>query len=138
MWLFIVFCFKQKTAYDVRISDWSSDVCSSDLRQRRRAPARLSGGRRRARIRHAQPRQDAPRHRRRSRQRRGAGWGRMAGALFAGLRARPDAPRWASAEIGQASCRELGCKDVYISGVGVLLKKNNKLEIFKLQLINII
>src|SRR3546814_9401961 len=23
--------FKQKTAYDVRISDWSSDVCSSDL-----------------------------------------------------------------------------------------------------------
>src|SRR3546814_6067363 len=25
------FCFKQKTAYDRRISDWSSDVCSSDL-----------------------------------------------------------------------------------------------------------
>src|SRR3546814_6633720 len=25
------FCFKQKTAYDMRISDWSSDVCSSDL-----------------------------------------------------------------------------------------------------------
>src|SRR3546814_11752931 len=29
------FFFKQKTAYDVRISDWSSDVCSSDLRIRR-------------------------------------------------------------------------------------------------------
>src|SRR3546814_7372575 len=28
--VFILF-FKQKTAYDVRISDWSSDVCSSDL-----------------------------------------------------------------------------------------------------------
>src|SRR3546814_9495626 len=27
-----MFFFKQKTAYDVRISDWSSDVCSSDLR----------------------------------------------------------------------------------------------------------
>src|SRR3546814_4764077 len=27
----IVFFFKQKTAYEVRISDWSSDVCSSDL-----------------------------------------------------------------------------------------------------------
>src|SRR3546814_1845743 len=26
-----VFFFKQKTAYEVRISDWSSDVCSSDL-----------------------------------------------------------------------------------------------------------
>src|SRR3546814_10503626 len=29
--LFIFFFFKQKTAYDMRISDWSSDVCSSDL-----------------------------------------------------------------------------------------------------------
>src|SRR3546814_19059418 len=28
---FVVFFFKQKTAYEVRISDWSSDVCSSDL-----------------------------------------------------------------------------------------------------------
>src|SRR3546814_4274868 len=27
----IFFFFKQKTAYDMRISDWSSDVCSSDL-----------------------------------------------------------------------------------------------------------
>src|SRR3546814_8115313 len=30
-YLLIFFFFKQKTAYDVRISDWSSDVCSSDL-----------------------------------------------------------------------------------------------------------
>src|SRR3546814_6494101 len=29
-WMFIFF-FKQKTAYEMRISDWSSDVCSSDL-----------------------------------------------------------------------------------------------------------
>src|SRR3546814_3542835 len=29
MWYF--FFFKQKTAYEMRISDWSSDVCSSDL-----------------------------------------------------------------------------------------------------------
>src|SRR3546814_17881831 len=27
----VVFFFKQKTAYEVRIGDWSSDVCSSDL-----------------------------------------------------------------------------------------------------------
>src|SRR3546814_7941310 len=27
------FCFKQNTAYELRISDWSSDVCSSDLEQ---------------------------------------------------------------------------------------------------------
>src|SRR3546814_5740183 len=33
IWSFFVvfFFFKQKTAYEMRISDWSSDVCSSDL-----------------------------------------------------------------------------------------------------------
>src|SRR3546814_10105345 len=35
-----VFVFKQKTAYEMRISDWSSDVCSSDLI----SPAILAGG----------------------------------------------------------------------------------------------
>src|SRR3546814_8899317 len=30
MYIYIFF-FKQKTAYEMRISDWSSDVCSSDL-----------------------------------------------------------------------------------------------------------
>src|SRR3546814_20318512 len=29
--MFIFVFFKQKTAYEMRISDWSSDVCSSDL-----------------------------------------------------------------------------------------------------------
>src|SRR3546814_2862118 len=29
---FFLFFFKQKTAYEMRISDWSSDVCSSDLK----------------------------------------------------------------------------------------------------------
>src|SRR3546814_3512955 len=28
---FLMFFFKQKSSYDMRISDWSSDVCSSDL-----------------------------------------------------------------------------------------------------------
>src|SRR3546814_19697431 len=31
MVVFTFFFFKQKTAYEMRISDWSSDVCSSDL-----------------------------------------------------------------------------------------------------------
>src|SRR3546814_11941224 len=31
LYLCVVFFFKQKTAYEMRISDWSSDVCSSDL-----------------------------------------------------------------------------------------------------------
>src|SRR3546814_20767748 len=42
----IFFFFKQKTAYELRISDWSSDVCSSDLTVcpsfRRRLPAHCS------------------------------------------------------------------------------------------------
>src|SRR3546814_5063146 len=29
--MIVIFFFKQKTAYEMRISDWSSDVCSSDL-----------------------------------------------------------------------------------------------------------
>src|SRR3546814_10512360 len=36
--LILFFFFKQKTAYEMRISDWSSDVCSSDL-----GPARAFG-----------------------------------------------------------------------------------------------
>src|SRR3546814_7151122 len=31
LWNLCFFFFKQKTAYEMRISDWSSDVCSSDL-----------------------------------------------------------------------------------------------------------
>src|SRR3546814_6243125 len=43
----VFFFFKQKTAYEMRISDWSSDVCSSDLPARTasapgRLPARLT------------------------------------------------------------------------------------------------
>src|SRR3546814_10451431 len=33
--MFCFFFFKQKTAYEMRISDWSSDVCSSDLEKNR-------------------------------------------------------------------------------------------------------
>src|SRR3546814_9204258 len=55
LWRGLMFLFKQKTAYDMRISDWSSDVCSSDLSSWRavrgtRAPPRTArqdaGGRR--------------------------------------------------------------------------------------------
>src|SRR3546814_3356818 len=34
--MLVFFFFKQKTAYEMRISDWSSDVCSSDLLDRGR------------------------------------------------------------------------------------------------------
>src|SRR3546814_5527293 len=35
MFVLCFFFFKQKTAYEMRISDWSSDVCSSDLYKNR-------------------------------------------------------------------------------------------------------
>src|SRR3546814_3443607 len=46
--MMFVFFFKQKTAYEMRISDWSSDVCSSDLdygypRREFYAPERTDG-----------------------------------------------------------------------------------------------
>src|SRR3546814_13518779 len=50
----IVFFFKQKTAYEMRISDWSSDVCSSDLdvtEQFAECRRILGGARRRGRTR---------------------------------------------------------------------------------------
>src|SRR3546814_6268905 len=40
--VFLFFFFKQKTAYEMRISDWSSDVCSSDLFCRAPRPSSLS------------------------------------------------------------------------------------------------
>src|SRR3546814_7750288 len=43
-----VFVFTQKTAYDMRISDWSSDVCSSDLKRTApstRATSHIGAGR---------------------------------------------------------------------------------------------
>src|SRR3546814_10389485 len=50
--LYSFFFFKQKTAYEMRISDWSSDVCSSDLspcRWRHRSAGHRSRPERKAR-----------------------------------------------------------------------------------------
>src|SRR3546814_13198147 len=44
---FIFVFFKQKTAYEMRISDWSSDVCSSDLRRQRHRRGTADRGRHR-------------------------------------------------------------------------------------------
>src|SRR3546814_8874973 len=45
----VLFVFKQKTAYEMRISDWSSDVCSSDLVRCARSAQPPPGSSRRAR-----------------------------------------------------------------------------------------
>src|SRR3546814_9953775 len=49
-WIFVVyffhfFFFKHKTAYEMRISDWSSDVCSSDLMFQARGERRCGDAR---------------------------------------------------------------------------------------------
>src|SRR3546814_4013201 len=46
----VFFFFKQKTAYEMRISDWSSDVCSSDLGEELRRGGLVGGLPRTARI----------------------------------------------------------------------------------------
>src|SRR3546814_9229190 len=44
MCVFVCFFFKQKTSFEMRISDWSSDVCSSDLTLLMRPGVRRGGG----------------------------------------------------------------------------------------------
>src|SRR3546814_8102043 len=91
-YVFSFFFFKQKTAYEMRISDWSSDVCSSDLlcplSQHRRPVA--------------------------------AGWKEQPADVGTAARlslwpARPDAvaaARHVHLQIGRASCRERVCQYV--------------------------
>src|SRR3546814_10028426 len=80
-----VFFFKQKTAYEMRISDWSSDVCSSDLRDHAITPPALS---------HRQPTHPA--------------LGCVGIQPMAGCKWRTSA----LPEIGRASCRERVCQYV--------------------------
>src|SRR3546814_5237238 len=65
MLVFWFFFFKQKTAYEMRISDWSSDVCSSDLPCRGRAGGDAA---RAGTVRQARPDADALAQRRQRRQ----------------------------------------------------------------------
>src|SRR3546814_3088723 len=98
--LFYVFFFKQKTAYEMRISDWSSDVCSSDLG--RVKPEGDSGGWKRRCV-HGRRCVDpaaqcrGPHH-----------IMPHVAALIAGSRS----PRARATEIGRASCRERVCQYV--------------------------
>src|SRR3546814_1258146 len=88
---FYFFFFKQKTAYEMRISDWSSDVCSSDLRAAGQPGAATPGPGGAAR----------------------PGY-RLAGAAPAAAPARlaGRALRSLQPEIGRASCRERVCQYV--------------------------
>src|SRR3546814_14872252 len=115
----IVFFFKQKTAYEMRISDWSSDVCSSDLRTAQRMTRALEDNfanvvvvedddrRRRWRIQSPIPERLQPRQE------------NTIEALEIAARAARDENR----KIGRATWRERVCQYVSISGGAVSLKK---------------
>src|SRR3546814_12851484 len=115
----LFFFFKQKTAYEMRISDWSSDVCSSDLEGDGEVSPRLAGldpgylhrqlddyanGRRE----HEAMRTIALRLPEEDR--------RKVSAFYASL------PAPAGPEIGRAACRERVCQYVKNWVVAVLLK----------------
>src|SRR3546814_7946230 len=95
------FFFKQKTAYEMRISDWSSDVCSSDLIFLERKGPRV-----------AEPAREHGR--RRLMPRRGEQIGGRAGAAVEEFIAAADREIGVGAVegIGRASCRERGCQYV--------------------------
>src|SRR3546814_14040759 len=104
----------------MRISDWSSDVCSSDLEE---GGKRKGCGDRRgcARTRRRTSAGAQRRHERRI----AVGDLRQSDAGRSGVE-HPEHGSPARHEIGRASCRERECRYVLIPVVGVLLKKNNK------------
>src|SRR3546814_13750987 len=115
----LFFFFKQKTAYGCRISDWSSDVCSSDLMHRLgRRPSKIDHRRIEAREDHHLGRRPGDCHI------------ETALAALASQRAevhRHSArPRVLGPKLGRASCRERVCQYVSISVVAVSLNKTTK------------
>src|SRR3546814_9647785 len=94
------FFFKQKTAYEMRISDWSSDVCSSDLREPCVIFAHLAHGSR-ARAKDL--------HRRAFRPFRQSDLARQSAPVGESTNLRIPV---AAIEIGRASCRERVCQYV--------------------------
>src|SRR3546814_13261959 len=105
--------FKQKTAYEMRISDWSSDVCSSDLIRARTHVLVFGGGK----IQHAV---DADF--------RLSAKGRIEVNFVAAELQGIGQPL--QREIGRASCRERVCQYVSISVVAVSLKQR-KTEVIR-------
>src|SRR3546814_7446918 len=105
------FFFKQKTAYELRISDWSSDVCSSDLmnlriRRCELADTLAAAAARRARLITVADHHDLADQQRTVPHHGGDGAGLRAGADWIGR------VLHVAAEIGRAPCRERVCQYV--------------------------
>src|SRR3546814_12333043 len=120
--LCMFFFFKQKTAYEMRISDWSSDVCSSDLGPDRRASETFYGL-------HTGQYDGAT-----------ITWAYFvlgfsgAWLFYSGnllwIETRRKNARKDGEEIGRAACRGRVCQYVEIPVVTVSLKKKNKKHVY--------
>src|SRR3546814_13988451 len=146
MHVFLFFFFKQKTAYEMRISDWSSDVCSSDLicgaayrlrasiRQRRRGradrptnPAKVASLRGRGRDASGAPQSARASNPRDSTSRTDTARRSIAGSppdMRTGEQ--PRHARHRSAKIGRASCRERVCVRVEHGGRRIIKKQTRE------------
>src|SRR3546814_3705007 len=122
---FFFFLFKQKTAYEMRISDWSSDVCSSDLRDHVGGEGDGFGVKIAARERLVRIGEDQRivRHAIGLDRQRRAGLAQQIEHGAHHLRLTAEAIGILHAQIGKASCREGVCQYVSISVVAVSLKK---------------
>src|SRR3546814_11504788 len=116
----VVFLCKQKTAYEMRISDWSSDVCSSDLHMKHRRLLAI----------HAPSQRFAPACKARHQRTHGNAEdlrGFLIFQIFDGdQRNRLSLRLGKIGQLGRASCRERVCQYAEISGVDVTLKTNHK------------
>src|SRR3546814_11448555 len=121
--MYLFFFFKQNTAYDMRMSDWSSDVCSSDLddhqgeQHQRELAGSLDQQRGARRQRRQQDQQQRPDH---------AADHRPQGGMAERVGAVALLHQRVSLEIGRAACRERGGQYVEISVVAVVLNKKTK------------
>src|SRR3546814_6570669 len=100
--IYCILFFKHKTAYEMRISDWSSDVCSSDLQRAQQNDG--SEVRRRSGGRGHREHQTRTRHKKSPRPSSGAH------GKETGIATGPGA--FLSVQIGRASCRERVCQYV--------------------------
>src|SRR3546814_5428216 len=107
MCVFLFFFFKQKTAYEMRISDWSSDVCSYDLVM---AAARKKKTASKAKRKATGKRKAAPK--KKAAAKKSPARKKAAGKRGATAKPKTPAKRKASAQIGRASCRDRVCQYV--------------------------
>src|SRR3546814_7063052 len=118
----IFFFFKQKTAYDLRISDWSSDVCSSDLRPKPWSGTSQAEQRDVA----AACEVSAKELVRKVAEHIASNGVPAVRILLTNFSMGGTDMKIAGKEIGRATCRERVCQYVSISGVAVSLKKKKK------------